>query len=279
MGHYIEQCKTKGEVVIIGDINCHFGTDIDSRFWGKSTPNAKKMLQEIYKQNLAVVDGQHMCDGPNYTFHVEGVGTSYVDHCIASPGALSCINKCSVLEDCIINTSDHLPITITITASITECETSSKQCRIAWHKLTEHEIVEKYTTPLEQCINTEFEKLLQNPDCIVRETQAIDDYTDRLTQCMARSSDALRKDSKSIHTKPYWNASLTALSKHTKSTWHAWCDKGRPRGNDELFLQYKEAKKQFRQERKQTEREYEHRNIQKLCDAQDMDQSYFWFLV
>jgi hypothetical protein len=183
------------------------------------------------------------------------------------------------LEDCIINTSDHLPITITITASITECEASSKQCRIAWNKLTEHEIVEKYTTPLEQCINTEFEKLLQNPDCIVRETQAIDDYTDRLTQCMARSSDALRKDSKSIHTKPYWNASLTALSKHTKSTWHAWCDKGRPRGNDELFLQYKEAKKQFRQERKQTEREYEHRNIQKLCDAQDMDQSYFWFLV
>ena len=76
LSELIAACQEKGEVLIIGDTNCHFGKDIHSRFGGQSTQNAKKMMQSITSCNMQIIDGQRICSGPNYTFHVDGVGTS-----------------------------------------------------------------------------------------------------------------------------------------------------------------------------------------------------------
>ena len=56
-----------------------------------------------------MLDANHKhCSGPAYTFAVENVGSSYVDHCIISQMLLNNNIQIEVLPDCVLNTSDHL---------------------------------------------------------------------------------------------------------------------------------------------------------------------------
>lgn len=56
--------------------------------------------------------------------------------------------------------------------------------------------------------------------------------------------------------KPYWNKNLTTLTKEKKKIWHVWVEAGRPRGENEIFRNYKEAKKAFRNAQIEAIREY-----------------------
>ena len=77
------RCKSSGEVIVIGDMNAHFGQEYGPRFWGDTTANARHLVQCIDNNNLYMLDATvEGCKGPCYTFHVENVGTSYVDHCL-----------------------------------------------------------------------------------------------------------------------------------------------------------------------------------------------------
>ncbi len=45
-----------GEVVIIRDTNCHFGTKVDVRCWGQTTANARHLLRTFDNHRLKIVD-------------------------------------------------------------------------------------------------------------------------------------------------------------------------------------------------------------------------------
>jgi exonuclease III len=109
----VKNCKHDGEVIVIGDFNCHFGPEHGSRFWGKTTLHAKHVKSMLTRQSLCIIDGDAaICEGPNYTFYVDGVGCSYIDHCIVSQPLVTHIQHCMVHPDSILNTSDHLAITL-----------------------------------------------------------------------------------------------------------------------------------------------------------------------
>ena len=111
-------CKLSGEVLIIGDTNAHFGPELGNRFWGRTTPNARLLNKCTQAHDMVIIDAEwSRCKGPKYTFAVENVGSSYVDHCIASR-LLSNMNVISeVVTDSILNTSDHLVLLCNITLS------------------------------------------------------------------------------------------------------------------------------------------------------------------
>ena len=100
LNNVLEKTRSGGEVVVIGDFNCHFSKDYGDRFWGITTSNANKLLHSIGMFNLHIIDGTLICNGPNYTFYVDGVGKSYVDHCVISDGLIQSVVGCQVLEDC-----------------------------------------------------------------------------------------------------------------------------------------------------------------------------------
>ena len=118
----IEQCKLEGEICLIGDFNCHFSKEMGKRFYGKSNRNAKMLYEVLSACSMFIIDSEHdLCNGPCYTFFVEGIGKSYIDHCAVTPGLREYVNNCMILEDCIENTSDHLPIIVSMKVSISEC--------------------------------------------------------------------------------------------------------------------------------------------------------------
>jgi hypothetical protein len=178
-----------------------------------------------------------------------------------------------------MNTSDHLPITVTLKDISISCgESTPCKKRIAWSKLKDAEIYEKYTQPLEDMI-TETMFPLTTGDNILISPSEIDSCIESIINAMLKCSDSLSYKKIKKCEKPFWNIGLTELSKLTKQKWHAWKDIGRPRGNNERYLQYKHAKKLFRSERHRAEIEYEQKKIQEVCQSQEMDQTYFWYLV
>ena len=111
----IEEYKDSSEVIIMGDYNCHFGEEIGKRFWGTTTPNAKQFYKMLKRNSMCVVDKDNeICYGPKYSFHVDGVGETYIDHIAVSLTLLDSIQECCVLEDCLQNTSDHLALYLSI---------------------------------------------------------------------------------------------------------------------------------------------------------------------
>ena len=55
---------------------------------------------------------------------------------------------------------------------------------------------------------------------------------------------------------------------------------GRPRDQgDDVYIAYKEAKREFRKEQRAKKIQYEKQCMEELCKAQDIDQQFFWHLV
>ena len=60
----IEQCKTQGEVTVVGDFNCHFGWEYGGRFWGETTQNGLQLMDMITRQGMTVADAERWQRNP-----------------------------------------------------------------------------------------------------------------------------------------------------------------------------------------------------------------------
>ncbi len=273
----IENLKDKGYIAIIGDINCHFGKEIGTRFWGSTSPNAAKFYDTICKHNMFILDGCALASGPTYSFHVEGIGTSYLDHCIVSREIVPHVLECTVLDDHYLNSSDHLPITVSFKACISSVKPPHINYHIKWNKITEKDIEHKYTIPLQNIITCKMSHLLNGN--LLDAHSEIETCIDTLVNSMISCSKSLVKAKIKQSEKPYWCKHLTEIAKRVKDLWAEWKYHGRPRGDHPLFLEYKLWKKKFRKERIRIEIEYEQKKIKDICESQDMDIKLFWKLV
>lgn len=280
----VAKCYSDGEVIIIGDVNCHFGGNIGPRGWGKTSPNGKKLINFMNRSNLKILDLNDMCKGPNYTYYVEGVGCSYIDHCIGSPLIASMLNDCIVAHDDILNTSDHLPITISINIDGPLVSFSkSASTRVAWHKLTETEIVIGYTSPLDLNLQERINKLPISYAESIRSGVACPDTSvllEHILHAISETSLLLPQSGYKRHLKPYWSVELTELSKANKHAFSEWKKAGRPHEKEnKLFCDYKKAKKEFRQNQRKHQYEYELRGMNELENTGFIDNKLFWSLV
>jgi hypothetical protein len=117
---------------------------------------------------------------------------------------------------------------------------------LAWNRLSDSEIHELYTVPLEHELCSLYSEYVSAD--LGSNNTPIDDLLKRTVQCITFVSYTnlpVIKTGKSK--KPYWSNTLTSLSRAVKSVWRQWVDLGRPRDlQNPLWLQYKEAKRTFR---------------------------------
>ena len=279
----IIKCQIHGEIVIIGDTNCNFGRNIGHRFSGISTGNANYFKHVIDQCELDIVDGMELCQGARYSFHVDGIGTSYVDHCVTSKLVTANTINCEVLEDCLLNTSDHLPVQIIVSLiSHINVSPNVKMSKVAWHKLSDEDVYNKYTVYLndrldyicEQIDNMEYQSSIGKN--IVKN---IDKTLHILVESMIDVSSNLPHTKYNCNLKPYWSKLLSAHSKRKKAAWFKWIQRDRPRDDDPDFLDYKAAKLEFKKQLSNAKLLYDSQNIKDINESQDIDHVYFWKLV
>jgi len=279
--YIIANCQSNGSVIVAGDFNCHFGSEMGPRAWGKTTHNAHKLKCMIDRQSLSIMDLDVMCSGPSYTFHVDGVGTSYIDHCLVSNTLHGNIIACQVLHDHVLNTSDHMALRAVIDIDLPRCHNyvPTDMYKVAWNRLSIEQIHDGYTLQLERILYTVYVNYIKSIDMCPE--APIDDILQRIVECiLSISREQLPSVNPSKYKKPFWSKSLTSMSKLQKSAWHQWVSQGRPRDNhNEYWLRYKEAKRSFRAAQRNAQKVYEANCIDELCKSQQVDHKYFWYLV
>ena len=267
----IEQCMCDGDVIVAGDFNCHFGSDVGCRFWGKTTKNAKQLMKLVKRKSLSIVDKNDSCIGPKYTFNVPGIGKSYIDHFLVSKACENVISKCEVLEDSVDNTSDHLAISCSLSLCKMPDESRAiNPCKVAWHKMTKGQINEQYTLPLDKAIQQNFAQILSGCECGCK----VDNVLDLLSKTIHKVSEGLPMSTFKKGLKPYWTRSLTELSKASKGYGRRWIQAGKPK-DGLVYDEYKKAKRAFRLAVRQEEKKYELGQIDSINKMAQIDHSYF----
>ena len=281
----IEQCQIKGDVIVIGDTNCHFGDEVGIRTWGTTTGQAKKLLKMIKDKNLEIVDISHIASGPNYTYMKENIGKSYIDHIMISRSMVDKVIKCHVGEECMLNTSDHQEVSIHIKCLIAKENSFQNKIfksRVAWNKLSPDQIYIQYTLPLQDELYTIWQ-ILEHPICHYlnskEETEELLKAVVGAIQEISRKNLPYTKYSKNV--KPYWRYNKEALNgshREKKNQYKKWCEVGRPRGDSIVYREYKRAKKVFRQNQKQAQYEYEASMIDEIENEDNIDNNFLWYL-
>ena len=288
----IVECSAKSHgVIVIGDCNAHIGADLNigpcsERLWGRSTKSGKLFYSTMTSCDLDIVDIGCKGTGSVYTYRSgDGLHFSYIDHCAVSFDLVSRVRKCNVLSDSINNTSDHLPMKLTMDLSIHKKidSISPDRLQIAWHKVNETEVQEKYTRPLETYIQSfaiEFDGESLMSDSIVSTNEIIESVLGKTTQAILTCSSALPRSKYNKSLKPYWTQNLNEISKEKKSAYRCWVNSGQSRepGNAD-YMKYKEAKRKFRREQRKRVVEFETECMKNLSQSQEMDQKHFWHLV
>lgn len=278
----VNQCKLQGEVIVIGDTNCHFGPEVGPRCWGKTTAQAKKLSNFVMRNELYIVDILASTKGPVYSYKKENIGMSYIDHVIVSNNLK--VIECVVADECIANTSDHQSVSIEVECPkfIRETNEESFKPRIAWKKMTTDDIYMKYTCPLQDelyVVNT----ILDHHTCYYRDkVEETEEMIKAVIGCMQKISKNLPHSKYNKHTKPYWRYNsqvLNAVVKEKRKTYKNWCQIGRPRGDNTLFSEYKEAKRVFRQQQRSAQMQYEQDMIEEIENEKELNGNFLWYLL
>ena len=282
----LDECIPKGYCIVIGDTNTHFPAGYDIRTWGVPNRNTPKLHSMVQSYDMYIADLGYKARGPNVTF-MGGNGSSYVDHVIVPKCLIPNITDCFVSGDCISNVSDHSSVCIELAVSINPSNASDPNGRrVAWGKMTEDEIHDKYTDPLEQEVIAMWNELGYNvtvPDDIdnldLAPSQAVlDSFVAKFSNAIKAISDKLVKNTFKKHQKPWWNDDLSALSNAKRQARAAWVSAGKQKHLREYDV-YKEAKKAFRKELRRYKYEYELKAMNDFLVSQDIDARYFWYLV
>ena len=276
----------KGDVCIIGDINCHFSQQLGgSRGWGRSSVNSKQFMRFAQQYNLTAVDMSAKTSGPTYTYTSPLGYHSYIDHVFAS-SELSYSMVCQVVPDSANNPSDHLPIRaeIELHGSVAT-NVGIPRRQVAWHKASRGQIMKCYTEPLgtsvnNVCLDNEMDLLDQDPVSYKISEDKIERMVEQFSQILKHQSHKLPHKEYNAKLKPYWTRGLTDLTSENKRIRRLWIEAGRP--EDPLHpakIAYKQAKCNFRREQRRLRHEYEIKSLESLAASQEIDQKHFWYLV
>ena len=284
----LDKFMPQGVCIVLGDWNINFGPEVSKRCNGNPTIYAKNLKSMLTTYDLTVVDLGEKGRGPCYTF-VGGHGTSYLDHVIVPTAYEHLVISTEVLEDCIENISDHLPIVVKsrISFYINEAVSKLYSSRIAWNKMTDEEIQERYTEPLENECWQILERhgfdplfVINLPEFCALDYEELDTILQEVIQTCVNVGDTLKSNQFCRHIKPFWTDKLEELNGAIMKRRKEWRSKyeSEERSNPE-FDTYKESKKEFRKQYRIEERDYERSEMNKLNLSGEIDQKYFWYLV
>ena len=262
--------------IIIGDFNCHVGKGDNDRAWGKTCSNGAKLLTLLDSYNMTIADLDNNSIGPTYTFLKTMGDLSYIDHCVLSQRLVNDIIHCSILDDCTRNTSDHLPVSLSIKMTLA-LNPSSKKHRgnnIKWHQLTPQDIETRYTVLLEQSMYDYIMKNAQHLGEIQRWAEIdVDQCLSDIYKMMNTAGNKSPRPKFKNNKKSYWSRELNVLFKLKKKAWREWVAASRPRdATNVLWIKYKECKKTLRCRQRQEQYNYELNYITKIEEAEKIDQ-------
>ena len=200
-----------------------------------------------------------------------GMGSSTIDYVALPEGLRDSLITCEVLKDNILNTSDHYTIRVELNL---ECLPSMVTCprpdgRVRWNKPNMvnkyHDLVDRKAYDL----STAFRSAPKN-------LKNIDECISQMVHTLTSASTELPRTKFKKNVRPYWKPTLAELKRVKVRCHHIWRDAHRPRGENQLYLNHKQARKNFMNELRQVQKDYERREIDEVIYAAHSNKNTFW---
>jgi len=275
--------RSVGDVIIMGDLNV--------KIEGPRTPKVSKcrrvrVFEAFLKEaNLFSIPVSAYCKGPNFTFDpYEGSNKTLIDHICVNSIMLDTSSLSEVIDDEILNTSDHLPVFCVLKPYKCDpsCEVYSegtnviKRVRLHWKRCIQSDFlkIEHYRELLK-------DQLPQRNANNVVSTDEVDDYYDKVITAMTNAAvSSLPSCDFKKRLRPYWNDSLKYLHQSMRQTRRAWVLAGKPRNPDSVErTNYKNSKRIFRAEKRRLDEKLEETFYNEVNEAAEVDQVHFWKLL
>ena len=276
------------KLLVMGDFNTTFGRRGGPRGSEDCTVRGATFLDSIGANEydpLLCADMSQKASGCTHTFYRQGIGKSWIDHIFMSASLFECIIACGVIDEHMLNVSDHLPVHVSL-SMMNVCNRTSRQdnlvsnttgTRVKWHKMSADEIKSKYTVATQET----FEDLCslldsgtENCDVNILATR----ITDKIVNVTQKN--LVTNKCKKSKAKPFWCDELSGKLKIRKQCYDEWkanggtCDHANPN-----FVRYKESKRDFRKCYRRCEAKFKASIEDKIDACQDIDQREFWYLL
>ena len=147
----VSESEHLGPVVVLGDFNAHLGRLGGGR--GAGDPNVQGVLLQEFmeRSNLSAVSLGCIASGPVYTYCSGDVHTT-VDYVLADVEATSLMSSCHTHPMTDLNTSDHLPQSVTFMydACAQDAETVTDGLpRIDWDQARKTGMIDEFTNAVQ----------------------------------------------------------------------------------------------------------------------------------
>ena len=141
----ISALESRGPTIILGDLNAHLND---------ASPDirAQILLDVIHNYDLCIMSLSSISTGPGYTFF-SGNGRTTVDYILANTCISHRIPKCYTHGHHELNFSDHLPLSVVLSASqVSEMTTTAASSKINWKKAVHDDLISLYSSEVSNSI-------------------------------------------------------------------------------------------------------------------------------
>lgn len=143
----VSESELLGPVVVLGDFNAHLGGHGGLAGVGESNLQGVLLQEVMDRGNLSAVSLGSLASGPGYTYCSGDVRTT-VDYILMNVEAASLMSSCHThpMED--LNTSDHLPVTVSLLyegCSQEQSSTVQRKLRVDWDRARKCGFLEDFT--------------------------------------------------------------------------------------------------------------------------------------
>ena len=274
----INSREAQAHVILLGDFNGDVGSSGGPRGYRTPTARGSKVMAFFNRHDLIPVNMHQCTTGPVDTYEGQ-VSCTTLDYIAVPSCILPSVTASKVYEQSALNTSDHVPLSATLSLGGFKRAASDEQnCkgRIKWEKLTPYLRFVKYQKVLEPTLNDM--RLEFNRGS--RTESDIELSFNKLSEVLRSVSDTLPHTKYKCNLKPYWNRELTTLKRNKVTSYHNWVSQGRPRAADNnLYMKYKFDKNLFHKRIKAISKRYENDEIVDAVKSCELNRNAFWKLI
>ena len=277
LGAFLEELGEGVVPIVGGDFNGNMGIRGGPRANNAPTKAGIAVHEFAKSQNLIATNLMRIATGQVDTY-VGHNGSSLIDYIFVPEYLRSKIIKSHTGKGEALNTSDHLPIEVTIDVgalprTVNFTKTSK---RLRWDKCPGDFIGERYQEPIRQELHNVRLRLEDN----VLSHLEIDACVDNIINTLHRTAESIPKSKFVTHLKPYWNDRLSLLKKNKMSWFNRWKAEGRTNLLDDPVRQEMlKTKKLFNKELHRISRLYHDNLMAEAASKAEINHKDFWGLL
>ena len=157
------------------------------------------------------------------------MGSTTLDYIAIPNSFVHLIKECQVLDEDILNNSDHLAVSMRIgLENVRNVCIADKIPTIKWGKLSHEVLSDRYKTPSEALCTD----LISQYSIDKLTPIELDELLEKLTTGLTKIGDRLPRKKFRKHIRPFWNDELTRLKKVKVRCYRIWKADGGHRGDN-----------------------------------------------